>query len=193
VTLAATVSEARGALAAEPPQVIVLDVALPDGSGLELCRELRERDVRIPILLLTAHGEVRQRVEGLDAGADDFLPKPFAIAELRARVRALGRRGPIDRGTRVSTGDVELDLGACVAKRAGCEVPVTAREWAILQLLAARNGRIVHRSAILEVVWGDASEGASASLDVLIGRIRRKLGADVVRTVRGEGYALGGA
>jgi len=193
VSLAATLAEARSALVAEPPQLIVLDVALPDGSGLELCRELRARDVRIPILLLTAHGEVRQRVEGLDAGADDFLPKPFAIAELRARVRALGRRGPIERGTHVSAGDVELDLGACVARRAGQEVPVTAREWAILQLLAARNGRLVHRSAILEGVWGEESEGASASLDVLVARIRRKLGADVVRTVRGEGYALGGS
>lgn len=191
VSLAASVAEARAALAVDPPQVIVLDVALPDGSGVELCRELRQRDVRIPILLLTAHGEVRQRVEGLDAGADDFLAKPFAIAELRARVRALGRRGPIERGTQVRVGEVELDLGACAARRAGREVPVTAREWAILQLLAARNGRVVNRSAILEAVWGDASEGANASLEVMITRIRRKLGPAVVRTVRGEGYALG--
>lgn len=191
VTLAASLSEARDALAADAPQVIVLDVALPDGSGLELCRELRARDVRVPILLLTAHGEVRQRVEGLDAGADDFLPKPFAIAELRARVRALGRRGPIEHGLRLRAGDVELDLGACVAKRDGREVPVTAREWAILQLLASRGGRVVHRSAILEVAWGEESESASQSLDVLIARIRRKLGPEVVRTVRGEGYALG--
>lgn len=191
VTLAATLAEARAAIAADPPQVIVLDVALPDGNGVELCRELRREGVRIPILLLTAHSEVRQRVEGLDAGADDFLPKPFAIAELRARVRALGRRGPVERGGQLKAGEVELDLGACVARREGQEVPVTAREWAILQFLAARGGRVVQRSAILEAVWGEASEGASASLDVLIARIRRKLGSEVVRTVRGEGYALG--
>ncbi len=193
VTLAATLEEARMALAADPPEVIVLDVALPDGNGVDLCRELRARDVRTPILLLTAHGEVRQRVEGLDAGADDFLPKPFAVAELRARVRALGRRGPIERGTSVTVGDVELDLGACLARRDGREVPITAREWAIVQYLAARRGRTVERSAILEAVWGDASESASASLEVLIARIRRKLGASIIRTVRGEGYALGNA
>lgn len=193
VSLAATLEEARMALASDPPEVVVLDVALPDGNGIDLCRELRARDVRVPILLLTAHGEVRQRVEGLDAGADDFLPKPFAIAELRARVRALGRRGPIERGTIVTIGEVEIDLGACIARRAGREVPITAREWAIVQYLAARHGRIVQRSAILEAVWGDASEGASSSLEVLIARIRRKLGASIVRTARGEGYALGGA
>lgn len=193
VSVASTIAEARAALAGDPPEVIVLDVALPDGNGVDLCRELRAQDIRIPILLLTAHGEVRQRVEGLDAGADDFLPKPFAVAELRARVRALGRRGPVERGSIVSVGDVEIDLGACVARREGSEVPITAREWAIVQYLAARRGRIVERSAILEAVWGDASEGASSSLEVLIARIRRKLGASVIRTVRGEGYALGGS
>lgn len=193
VTLAATLEEARIAIAVDPPEVVVLDVALPDGNGIDLCRELRARDVRTPILLLTAHGEVRRRVEGLDAGADDFLSKPFAIAELRARVRALGRRGPIERGTSITVGDVELDLGACIARRGGREVPITAREWAIVQYLAARRGRIVERSAILEAVWGDAGEGASASLEVLIARIRRKLGASIIRTVRGEGYALGAA
>ncbi len=192
VSVASTLDEARMALAADRPEVVVLDVVLPDGSGIDLCRELRARGARVPILLLTAHGEVHQRVEGLDAGADDFLAKPFAIAELRARVRALGRRGPIERGTSVTLGDVEIDLGACVARRAGREVPITAREWAIVQLLASRRGRIVQRSAILEAVWGHASEGASSSLEVLIARIRRKLGASVIRTVRGEGYAIGG-
>jgi DNA-binding response OmpR family regulator len=193
VSLAGSLEEARGSLAAEPPDVIVLDVELPDGSGVDLCRELRREDVRIPILLLTAHGEVRQRVEGLDAGADDFLPKPFAVAELRARVRALGRRGPIERGTVVTIADVELDLGACVATRDGEEIPVTAREWAILKLLAAKPGRVVSRATILDSVWDDVSGAASASLDTLIARIRRKLGAGAIRTVRSEGYALGGS
>jgi DNA-binding response OmpR family regulator len=193
VTLAGSLEEAQVALDGSLPDVVVLDVELPDGSGVDLCRDLRRRDVRVPILLLTAHGEVRQRVEGLDAGADDFLPKPFAVAELRARVRALGRRGPIERGTVVTLADLELDLGTCVARRAGVEVPVTAREWAILKLLAAKPGRVVSRAAILDSVWDDVSEATSASLDTLIARIRRKLGPGAIRTVRSEGYALGGS
>ena len=191
VSLAASLEEARAVIDAALPDVIVLDVALPDGSGVDLCRELRRRDLRVPILLLTAHGEVRQRVEGLDAGADDFLPKPFAVAELRARVRALGRRGPVERGILVTIDDVELDFGTSIAKRGGEEVPVTAREWAILKLLAAKPGRVVSRATILDSVWDDVSEAASASLDTLIARIRRKLGAGAIRTVRSEGYALG--
>lgn len=183
---------ARDRLATDGADVVVLDVALPDGTGVELCRELRERGERVPILLLTAHGEVPQRVAGLDAGADDFVAKPFAVAELRARVRALARRGPLDRGTLLRLGEIELDLGARRARRAEDEVPLTAREWAIVELLAGREGRVVARSEILDSVWGDASDEASASLDVLIARIRRKLGADVIRTLRGQGYALGG-
>ncbi len=193
LTLAASLEEARLALAQELPDVIVLDVALPDGNGVEFCRELRRRNVRVPILLLTAHGEVRQRVEGLDAGADDFVPKPFAVAELRARVRALGRRGPIEREMVTTLADVELDFTRCLAVRAGEEIPVTAREWAILRLLAGRPGRIMSRAVILEAVWGDVTEASSASLDTLIARIRRKLGASAIRTVRNEGYALGGS
>jgi len=192
VSLAGTLAAARASVAADAPDVLVLDVELPDGNGVDFCRELRRQDMRFPVLLLTAHGEIRQRVEGLDAGADDFLPKPFAVAELRARVRALGRRGPIERGVRLTLGDVVLDLDACLALRGEEEVPVTSREWAILKLLGAKPGRIVSRATILDSVWDDQSDGASASLDTLMTRIRRKLGAGVIRTVRSEGYALGG-
>jgi two-component system, OmpR family, response regulator len=192
VRTAATVADARTELQLATPDVLVLDVELPDGSGVELCRALRGAGSRVPILVLTAHGEVPQRVAGLDAGADDFLAKPFAVAELRARVRALARRGPIERPSAVTVGDVQLDLGARRAIREGREIPITAREWAVIELLVARLGRIVSRMAILESVWGDASEGASASLDVIMARIRRKLGAEAVRTVRGEGYAIDG-
>lgn len=192
VTDVATLCDARDSLYNEPFDVIVLDVELPDGNGVDLCRSLRTEGVRTPILLLTAHGEVRQRVDGLDAGADDFLPKPFAIAELRARVRALARRGPTERNSAVVTvGDTELDLGACTARRDGREIPITAKEWAILQCLSSRHGQLVQRYTILDEVWGDASESASASLEVLIARIRRKLGQHSIRTVRGEGYAIG--
>ena len=193
VQSARDVAGAREALRAEAVDVVVLDVALPDGTGIELCQELRREGARVPILLLTAHGEVAQRVRGLDAGADDFLAKPFAVAELRARVRALGRRGPLDRTTVVTLPDVEIDLAARLAHRHGVEVPITAREWAVIELLAARRGRVVTRTEILDELWGDTGEPASASLDVIIGRIRRKLGSACVRTVRGEGYAIGAA
>lgn len=189
VRLAATVADARRQISLARPDVMILDVALPDGTGIDLCRALRREDERFPILLLTAHGEVPQRVAGLDAGADDFLPKPFAIAELRARVRALGRRGPIDRPTAIELGTARLDLAARRAVRDDRDVPLTAREWAVIELLVARRGRVVPRAAILEIVWGDVSDSASASLDVIMGRIRRKLGPDALRTVRGEGYA----
>jgi two-component system OmpR family response regulator len=190
VRVARSIDEAERALAEAVPDLLVLDLMLGDGSGLDLCRAIRRRGQRMPILVLTAHGEVPRRIEGFEAGADDFLPKPFAVAELRARVRALARRGPIPRDTVVILGDVELDLAARRAARAGAEVPVTAREWAIIELLVARRGRVIHRSEILESIWGDGSEAASASLDVIVARVRRKLGPSVIRTVRGEGYAL---
>jgi DNA-binding response OmpR family regulator len=191
VQASGTLAEARALLATWTPDVIVLDLGLPDGDGEELCRELRRSERGVPILMLTAHGEVSRRVAGLEAGADDFLAKPFAVAELRARVRALGRRGPLTRPAVVRIGEVELDLAARRARKEGREVPITAREWAVLELLASRAGRVVSRTAILEAVWGDDGDAASASLDVIVGRIRRKLGTFVVRTVRGEGYALG--
>jgi len=192
VRCAAAVTVARDLLRDFVPDVIVLDVELPDGSGVEFCRELRRAGHRWPVLLLTAHGEVHERVAGLDAGADDFLPKPFAVAELRARVRALGRRGPLERPTSLLLAGVEVDLAARRAFVSGREVPVTGREWAVLELLFSRRGRVVARDTILEVVWGDLSEGANSSLDVIMGRIRRKLGNALVRTVRGEGYVIDG-
>jgi DNA-binding response OmpR family regulator len=190
VRQAGGVEQAQQALM-EEVDVIVLDIGLPDGSGLSLCRELRADGVQTPILILTAHHRVAERVEGLDAGADDFLGKPFAIAELRARVRAIGRRRERASTLRVQLGDVVLDFGRREALRCGQAVPVTAREWAILEKLAAHGDRVVGRDALLESVWGDASSGAASSLEVLVGRIRRKLGEDVVRTLRGEGYGLG--
>lgn len=170
--------------------LIVLDLRLPDGFGLELCRELRGEGASAPILLLTALTDVAQRVEGLDAGADDFMAKPFAIAELRARVRALGRRGPTPRGFLVTLGDVVLDFAGRDARRAGKPVSLTAREWSILELLARRSGRLVQYFDLLEGVWGEVNDTVADTLSVLVGRLRRKLGNDLIRTFRGEGYAL---
>lgn len=184
--------EARVALADGAFDVMVLDVMLPDGSGIELCARLREEGVETPILLLTARGEVRSRVAGLDAGADDYLGKPFALSELRARVTALARRGPHLRERVVKLGSLLVDLEARRVELDGKLVHLTAKELAIVGLLAARRNRVVARDELIEGVWGDLSDSARASLEVLIMRIRRKLGAHagLLRTVRGLGYAL---
>jgi DNA-binding response OmpR family regulator len=190
IRVATSLAEARQEMAASPPELMVLDLVLGDGSGIDFCGEVRAAGHRMPIILLTAHGEVPRRLAAFEAGADDFVPKPFAVAELRARVRALARRGPLLRPAVVAVGDVSLDLAARRARRGDVEIPITAREWAIIELLVARRGRLIARSDILESIWGDSSEAASASLDVIIARVRRKLGAGVIRTVRGEGYAI---
>lgn len=190
IRVAGSLAEARQEMAATVPELMVLDLVLGDGSGVDFCREVRQAGHRMPIILLTAHGEVPRRLEGFEAGADDFVAKPFAVAELRARVRALARRGPLMRPAVVSVGGVELDLAGRRARRDDAEIPITAREWAIVELLVARRGRLIARSEILESIWGDSSDAASASLDVIIARVRRKLGAGVIRTVRGEGYAI---
>lgn len=185
-----TVAGALATLDTQSFDVIVLDVALPDGSGIDVCRRARDRGIATPILVLTAHAAVEERVAGLDAGADDFLAKPFAVAELRARVRALGRRTGVPAARSWSRGNVELDFPSRRALVDGREVPLTAREWSILDVLASARGRVVSRARIIEEVWGDSQAGAAASLDVLMVRIRKKLGSDAVRTLRGEGYAL---
>ncbi len=172
--------------------LVILDVGLPDGSGLALCRELRADGLTTPLLVLTARGDVSARVEGLDAGADDYLVKPFAVAELRARIRALGRRGPVVRSFRHVVEDVVLDLTGRRATKGDVQVPITAREWAILETLASRGGRVMSRYELLDSVWGDAGDAAAKSLEVLIARLRKKLGANVITTLRGEGYALAG-
>ncbi|HRH01142.1 MAG TPA: response regulator transcription factor [Polyangiaceae bacterium] len=194
VETADSVERTRALVEAHEPQLLVLDLGLPDGSGLDLCRELRADGASFPILILTARSDVALRVRGLDAGADDYLAKPFAVAELRARVRALSRRAgslaaPV-RGATVSRGELVLDFGKRRAKRGPDELPITARQWAILEVLAAQRGRVVPRAALLEQVWGEATDAAASSLEVLIGRLRKRLGADVIRTSRGEGYAF---
>lgn len=186
---ASTAKEARDKLETSSVNIIVLDVALPDGSGIDVCRDLRLAGNCTPVLLLTAHASVPQRVAGLDAGADDFLGKPFAVSELRARVRALGRRGPELRPLEIRCHEAVVDFRARRAERTGIEVPLTAREWSLLELLSARAGRFVSRTEILDIVWGGEAE-STASLEVIVARIRRKLGENVLRTMRGHGYAL---
>jgi len=174
--------------------VLVIDIQLPDGDGLEICRRLRREGVTTPILFLTARGEVGDRVAGLDAGADDYLRKPFALAELDARVRALGRRQGLSPPVRIDTGGLEIDFSSRVLRVDGDDIPMTAREWRVLEILAARSGRIVRRDDLLSMAWGSMDKPASDSLDVIMSRIRRKLdrgsAPNPIRTVRGEGYVL---
>jgi two-component system OmpR family response regulator len=191
VIVASSVEAAMQAFEARSPDVVVLDLGLPDGSGEALCRAIRKGDARVAILILTAENRISSRVRVLDAGADDYLSKPFAVAELRARVRALSRRAEThERPESFENGDVRLDFTARKAYRGGKEAPITAREWAILEVLAMNASRVVSRAELLERVWHRSGEAESASLEVLVGRIRRKLGSGLLRTVRGEGYAL---
>jgi DNA-binding response OmpR family regulator len=195
VVLASRRTTGLQAVDREEFEVIIIDIMLPDGSGLDLCREIRERGLQTPILFLSARGEVGDRVAGLDAGGDDYMRKPFALAELHARLRALSRRqgGPPPPMV-IDLGDVQIDFSARRLTRAGHDVPLTAREWEVLQMLAARIGRLVSREEILELVWHEVEKAASESLDVIISRLRRKLGSEeatsCIRTVRNAGYVF---
>jgi DNA-binding response OmpR family regulator len=174
-------------------ELAIVDVMLPDGSGIELCREVRRRGVGFPILFLTAKGEVEDRIAGLDAGGDDYLRKPFSLSELRARIRALARRTGRAGSVRIQHGDTLIDFAARRVRRAEREVPLTAREWAVLEILAARPGRLVSRQDVIEAAWPNPGPGTSESLDVIVSRLRRKLGESehpLIRTVRGQGFVF---
>ena len=193
-TESATVDQTLRLAHADQFDVVVLDVMFPDGSGLDACRRLRDEDMTTPILFLSARGAVSARVDGLEAGADDYLAKPFALKELMLRVRALGRRGPAAKERVLTHGKVRLDLASRRAFRDVEEIPFTTREWDVIAVLAAHEGRVVSFDALLDQAWGDASEGSRNSLEVIIGRIRKKVDSSGieswVRTVRGLGYAL---
>jgi two-component system, OmpR family, response regulator len=192
-TAALSCEDASAAIAQDRFDLIVLDVMLPDGSGVDLCRTFRAQGTSLPVLLLTARGEVGDRVAGLDAGADDYLAKPFAISEVLARARALARRGPALRDDVVEVGGVRVDFAARQLFVNDEAVLATAQEFAILEVLAAHRHRVVSRDHLMEAVWGNVSQATGNTLEVLVGRIRRKLGdaAGVLRTVRGVGYCLG--
>jgi DNA-binding response OmpR family regulator len=177
-----------------PFDAIVLDIMLPGRDGLSLLRQLRERQNNTPVLLLSARGEVNERVEGLNAGADDYLPKPFVIAELVARVRALGRRGGESRPVVLRLADLTLDTITHEARRRDVAIELTAREYRLLEFLMRSPGRICGRMAILEKVWDYDFDPGSNLVDVNIMRLREKIDADfepkLLHTVRGIGYVL---
>lgn len=173
---------------------ILLDVRLPGLSGIQICRELREARIETPILLLTARSLVEQRVEGLDAGADDYLTKPFAIAELLARVRALIRRR-INRGSsRFRYADIELDRQHRRAIRAGRIILLTSKEFALLEFLASRAPEVASRTEIIEHVWDSDFDSETNLVEVYINRLRQKISPEgstkIIHTVHGVGYRL---
>lgn len=173
---------------------LVLDWMLPGLTGVELCRSMRDREDWTPVLMLTARDAIEDRIQGLDAGADDYLVKPFALTELAARLRAVGRRGAKPKPVLLSVGDIELDPAAHSVKVGDEPVILTAKEFALLEFLLRRPDQVLSRSALLEGVWDFAYDGASNVVDVYVGYLRKKLGDEGARieAVRGVGYRLRG-
>ncbi len=173
---------------------LILDVMLPDIDGFEVCRRVRAARVGVPILMLTARGAVRDRVTGLDAGADDYLLKPFAFDELLARLRALLRRGPVPRPAVLAVGDLRVDPASRRVWRGTHEVGLTAQEFSLLHALACRPGRVLTREQLVHLAWDAAYERQSNVVDVCVrglrDRIDRPFGRHSVQTVRGVGYRL---
>ena len=197
IELAADGQEALQCLEAKgegQPDAVILDVLMPVVDGLEVCRRIRRSGNRVPVLMLTARDEIENRVAGLDAGADDYVTKPFALEELVARVRALLRRTSVGEDELLRFADLELDPGTREVRRGGDPIELTRTEFALLELFMTNPRQVLTRSIIFERVWGYDFGFASNSLDVYIGYLRRKTEAGdkprLIQTVRGVGYAL---
>lgn len=194
VDVADTLASARLKLELERYDAVILDVNLPDGSGFGLAAELRKRAIPVPILMLTARDTVEDRVAGLDSGADDYLVKPFAFEELVARLRALQRRAPESRPTRIVVADLVVDPAARTVTRAGRTIEMTTTEYALLEYLARQAGQVCGRAAISGAVWDENYDPFSNIIDVYVSRIRRKIDqpglTPLIHTVRGAGYSL---
>jgi DNA-binding response OmpR family regulator len=194
VDVVANGTDALIAAASTPFDAIVLDIMLPGRDGLSVLRQLRERKNTTPVLLLSARGEVTERVEGLNAGADDYLPKPFELAELVARVRALTRRGGENKSSVLCVADLKLDTVTHKARRRDTEIELTVREYRLLEFLMRSAGRLCGRMMILEKVWDYNFDPGTNLVDVYVRRLREKIDANfepkLLHTVRGSGYVL---
>jgi two-component system OmpR family response regulator len=176
--------------ASSPYSVLTVDARLPGIDGFEVCRRLRDDDVRTPILMLTAMGEVEDRIAGLDAGADAYLAKPFDFGELMARLRALSRRGPVERDTVLNVAEIELDPATRRVRRSDMEIPLSAKEFQLLEVFMRHPDQVLSRYQLLEGAWDNGYEHRSNVIDVYLGHLREKLGAETFETVRGVGYRL---
>lgn len=179
------------------PDAVVMDIGLPDADGRDVCQALRARGIDAPVIFLTAHGQVADRLAGFAAGGDDYLPKPFAMSELVARIRALLKRSGSAHGNATSFGGIELDPGAHAIRSGGREIELTPTEFRLLGALAGGGGDIVRRQELVQAGWPDGAIVSDNTLDVYLGRLRRKLreaadhGAEAsIETVRGVGYRL---
>src|SRR3954449_6272925 len=193
VDIAATGDEALALARLHDYESILLDVMLPGIDGYEVCRRLRLRDRWLPVLMLTARADVTDRIQGLDAGADDYLAKPFDFGELLARVRALIRRGPSERAAELRVGELVVDPARHMVTVGGTPVELTAREFSVLEYLARHPGELISRTRLLDHVWDANYEGSTNIVDVYVGYLRRKLGRPLIRTVRGVGFVLDAA
>jgi two-component system copper resistance phosphate regulon response regulator CusR len=195
VVVAATAEQARERMVFAVHDVIVLDVMLPDGTGFDLCTFARGRGIVTPILMLTARDAIGDRVRGLECGADDYLTKPFAFAELVARIRALGRRGGQILAERVQVADLRVDLVARQVIRAGRSITLTAKEFALLEFFIRSQDAVVDRAAITARVWDENHDPTSNTLEALVRRLRAKIDdafePKLIHTIRGAGYRFG--
>ena len=190
VDLAADGLEALARVGAIEYQAVVLDVMLPGMDGVETCRRLRERAHWVPVLMLTARDAIEDRVRGLDGGADDYMTKPFSLAELTARLRALARRGQGERPTVLEAGGLRLDPATRAVTRDGAAIELSAREFTLLEAFMRRPGQVLTQGQLLEAAWDAGYEQRSNVVEVYVRYLRRKLGADAIETVRGVGYRL---
>ncbi|MFH1768217.1 MAG: response regulator transcription factor [Candidatus Omnitrophota bacterium] len=177
-----------------PYDLIILDIMLPGQDGISVCNQLRDRKIAVPILMLTARDKLQDKILGLDSGADDYITKPFAFAELLARVRALMRRQQSDKTTVLKVADLELDQLAHKVKRAGKEVTLTSKEYSLLEYLMLHSNQIVTRTMIVEHVWNEDFDSFTNVIDVYINFLRKKIdkpfSVPLIHTVHGTGYIL---
>jgi two-component system OmpR family response regulator len=189
--LAPTLSYARDLLATMPYDLILLDLGLPDGRGIDFLKALRAKGSVTPVMILTAHDRITERIEGLNVGADDYMVKPFDLAELSARIAAVARRYAGNPNPLITLGALKIDLAAHAIHGPKGQIDLSQREWIIFEALLQRSGQIVSKSQIEDQIYAFDSEVESNTIEVYVSRLRKKLGKDVVQTLRGMGYRLG--
>ena len=193
VDWAARLDAAADAMATAHHDLILLDLMLPDGRGLPFLRSLRARGDSTPVIIMTALDQVSDRIDGLNAGADDYLVKPFDLTELTARIGAVSRRYAGNPNPLIERGDLSIDIAARRLMRAGKPVTLTAREWVLLEAFLQKPGQLLSKALLEEPLYSFDTEVESNTIEVHVSRLRKKLGADVIVTERGLGYRLGGA